>query len=392
MRVGIVRESRFLIISFAAIFLPCLLIRTAFGATWEKILGGDKTDIGYSVQQTTDGGYIIAGETYSFGVAVSDVYLIKTDATGEEVWSKTFGSTRYDRGKCVRQTTDGGYIVAGSMEPSGPGTDVYLIKTDANGDEIWSKTFGGGDYDYGESVQETADGGYVIAGYTQSFGAGNADVYLIKTDANGDEIWSKTFGGTELDAGHSVLQTGDGGYIIVGETRSFGKDDVYLIKTDANGVKVWDRFLGFGAGYSIQQTTDGGYIIAGVYPPNNYDVLLIKTDANGYAVWTKIIGGQWNDYAYSVQQTADGGYIVTGFIDSLGDGNFDVYLIKTDANGDEIWSKTFGGSVYDVGYSVIQTDNRGYIIVGRGSGGVYLIYYKPEDTVMPWIPLLLLGE
>lgn len=219
------RESRFLIISFAAIFLTCLLIRTAFGATWEKILGGDETDIGYSVQQTTDGGYIIAGETYSFGVAVSDVYLIKTDATGEEVWSKTFGSTRYDRGKCVRQTTDGGYIVAGSMEPSGPGTDVYLIKTDANGDEIWSKTFGGGDYDYGESVQQTDDGGYVIVGYTQSFGAGNADVYLIKTDANGDEIWSKTFGGSGYDVGYSIIQTDNSGYIIVG--RGYG--GVYLI-------------------------------------------------------------------------------------------------------------------------------------------------------------------
>ncbi|MFH1321476.1 MAG: T9SS type A sorting domain-containing protein, partial [Bacteroidota bacterium] len=184
-------------------------------------------------------GYIIAGHTLSFGAGNVDVYLIKTNADGDTIWTKTFGGTNEDKGYSVQQTTDGGYIIAGHTYSFGAGyTDVYLIKTNADGDTVWTKTFGGTSFDYGNSVQQTTDGGYIIAGYTMSFGAGNWDVYLIKTSAQGNTLWTKTFGGIYCDRGYSVQQTTDGGYIIAGDkwwSFATGDFDVYLIKTNTQG-------------------------------------------------------------------------------------------------------------------------------------------------------------
>jgi len=206
--------------------------------SWWRTYGGTGSDYGYSVQQTLDGGYIVAGSTGSFGAGGGDFYLIKTDASGDALWTRIYGGTGYDYGYSVQQTLDGGYIIAGYTQSSGAGSyDVYLIKTSASGDTLWTRTYGGADGDGGFSVQQTSDTGYIITGYTYSFGAESTDVYLIKTDASGDTLWTRTYGGTGYDYGRSVRQTLDGGYIIAGYTHSFGAgcDDVYLIKTDANG-------------------------------------------------------------------------------------------------------------------------------------------------------------
>jgi len=258
---------------------------------WSKTFGGSKDDEGDSVQQTSDGGYIVVGHTSSYGAGYSDVYLIKTDASGNKVWEKTFGGGNIDVGESVQQTSDGGYIVAGGTMPYGTGKGgVYLIKTDASGNKVWEKTFGGKD-DEGHSVQQTSDGGYIVAGITNSYGAGGYDVYLIKTDASGNKVWEKTFGGSKDEEWSSVQQTSDGGYIIAGDTMSYGAgvSDVYLIKTDASGNKVWEKTFGGNKGDSgklVQQTSDGGYIVVGTtnsYGAGVLNVYLIKTDANGNA-------------------------------------------------------------------------------------------------------------
>ena len=361
---------------------------TLWGQGWEQTYGGDGSDKGRSVQQTTDGGYIVTGFTNSFGNGFNDVYLIKTDENGNELWSKTFGGDGSDQGRSVQQTTDGGYIVTGFTNSFGNGErDVYLIKTDENGIEEWTKTFGDEDSYFGRSVQQTTDGGYIITGYTESIGNGGYDVYLIKTDENGNELWSQTFGGEGDDLSFSVQQTTDGGYIVTGFTNSFGNgnSDVYLIKTDGNGTKLWSQTFGGESheeGYSVQQTTDGGYIISGrteSFGNGNIDIYLIKIDENGNEQWSQTYGGSYNEIGYSFQQTTDGGYIITGWTDSFGNGNKDVYLIKTDENGNEQWSQNYGGSYNEIGYSVQQTTDGGYIItgnnesIGNGQDDVYLI-------------------
>ncbi len=381
------------ILILATIF-ECLLIVQVVVAEgppveWEKTFGGSGSDYAGSVQQTTDGGYIIAGRTDSYGAGSWDVWLIKTDPNGIDIWNKTFGGSGNDYADSVRQTTDGGYIIAGTTNSFGAGSyDVWLIKTDADGNDIWKKTFGGSFGDEGYSVQQTIDGGYIVAGWTSSYGVGLTDAWLIKTDADGNEIWNKTFGGSKSDQAYCVQQTTDGGYIISGLI-NFALGNMWLIKTDADGNKMWDKSFGGGsmeAGYSVQETTDGGYIIAGrtdSYGSGPLDVWFIKTDANGNDIWKKTFGGSGSDFAYSVQQTVDGGYILAGSTNSYGAGSWDIWLIKTDTDGNKIWNKTFGGSSDERGFSVQQTTDGGYIVTGNFISDVYLIKLSADCIDQP---------
>ncbi len=352
---------------------------TLWVGTYEGLLG---SEIGRSGQQTVDGGYIIAGYT-CYGVLQSDAYLVKTDALGDAVWTKTYGIAGSGYEDClisVCQTSDGGYIAVGFTNSFGAGAmDIWLMKIDANGDTVWTKTFGGIYNDWGYSVQPTADGGYIIAGSTVSYGAGGScDVYLIKTDASGNAVWTRTYGlAGRAENGFSVRQTSDGGYIVAG-CADGQYADVYLVKTAANGDTLWTKTYGdpnlASCGWSVQQTSDGGYIIAGSTQRDtevSMDVCLIKTNQNGDQQWFKQYGGDVADEGYSVCQTVNGGYIVAGFTGTMG--STDVYLIKTDANGDTCWTKTYGGIHSDGAWAVQQTSDQGYAVVGytRLSGELF---------------------
>jgi len=294
-----------------------LLVKTDSNGVeqWNTTFGAAKYDAGYSVQQTTDGGYIIAGAyTYVPPPGDYDAWLIKTDANGVQQWDQKFGGTFSDYAYSVQQTSDGGYILAGSTNPTNTNDDVYLIKTDASGIAVWTKSYGGGNDDYGQSVQQTSDGGYIVAGWTESFGAGLADVYLIKTDASGNTAWTKTYGGANYDDSRSVWQTSDGGYVIAGSTLSFGAgfSDVYLIKTDTTGNEQWNETFGgvqSDYGYWAQETTDGGYIIVGdtsSYGAGSSDVWLIKIGGGGPTLkLTSLLGAITNLNTGGTQSTFD---------------------------------------------------------------------------------------
>ncbi|MDD5529526.1 MAG: T9SS type A sorting domain-containing protein [bacterium] len=374
------------------------LFASAPDTLWTKTYGGNSNDYGNSVQQTSDSGFIITGWTYSFGAGDLDVYLVKTNSSGDTLWTRTFGGTNGDWGLSVQQTFDGGFIITGSTCSFGVNTpnfsNVYLVRTDSSGDTLWTRTFGETFDDYGNSVQQTQDSGFIIAEVTLS-GVGYNDAYLIKTNSSGALLWTNSYGGTFDDYGYSVKQASDGGFIITGYTSSTG-GDVYLIRTDSSGGMLWARTFGGtkgDCGNSVQQTKDGGFIVAGAttsFGTGNDDVYLIKTNSSGDTIWTRTYSRGVCNYGNSVQQTCDSGFIIAGTTNSFAAGisdSCDVYLVRTNSLGDTLWTKTLGGTKYDDGCSVQQTSDGGFIVVGIttsfGAGGsdVYLIRLGKETAV-----------
>ena len=346
--------------------------------TFEMTFGGPNSDGAGTVLQTPDEGYIILGQADDFDLRGS-LYLIKTDSLGDTMWTEnhTAHTPSCDGEPALDQTSDGGYVAVGYTS----GNEVRLVKMDSLGDVTWSKTFPAATNQYGHSVQQTLGGGYIIAGHSFPL---PGKVNVIKTDPSGSLLWQNTYGGGGEDAGWSVCETFDGHYVIAGGTYSFGpSQDVYLIKMDSLGDTTWTKTYGSAArdaAKCVKQTPDGGYIITGyTFAPGTTDVYLVKTDSLGDSLWAKLYGGIHADGGESVDQTLDGGYIITGKTASFGAGGYDLYLIRTDSIGDTIWTRTYGGSLNDVGKSVRQTQDGGYIIAGytesSGAGGfdVYLI-------------------
>ena len=350
-------------------------------------------DYGYSVQQISDGGFIIAGKIYSSGTG-PDAALIRTDSLGNALWIKTYGGTNNDEGRSVQQTKDGGFVMAGFTQSFGTGiADFYSVRTDSLGDTLWTKTYGGPDWDEGWSVQQTTDGGFIIAGCTLPLNPtpNYGDFYIVRTDSVGDTLWTRTYGGDTTDFCYSVQQTKDGGFVMAGFTLSFGagQGDVYLVKIDSMGDTLWTKAFGgtnLDEGWSIQQTTDDGFIIAGITFSFGIDgdVYLIRTDSSGNTLWTKTYGGTKWDNGFSAKQTIDGGFIIVGYTTSFGAGYYDVYIVRTNSLGDTLWTKTVGGDTTDLGWSVQQTKDGGFIIVGLtesfgvGSTDIYLIRLGKE--------------
>jgi hypothetical protein len=399
---------------------------------WQNTIGGDNEDELNSIQQTTDGGYILGGNSLSeisgdkteASQGFSDYWVIKLDATGQTIeWQNTIGGQDYDKLNSIQQTTDGGYILGGysssgisgdKTEASKGSNDYWVVKLDATGQTIeWQNTIGGNVHDELTTIQQTADGGYILGGYSQSgisgdkteLNQGSWDYWVVKLDATGQTIeWQNTIGGSNRDELNSIQQTADGGYILGGYSESGadgdkneanqGDKDYWVIKLDATGQTIeWQNTLGGSDKeflYSIQQTTDGGYILGGnslseisgdktEASQGFSDYWVIKLDATGQAIeWQNTLGGSGYDILNSIQQTTDGGYILGGYSNSgmSGDktetiiGYFDYWVIKLDATGQTIeWQNTIGGSSNDFLNSIQQTIDGGYILGGYSESG-----------------------
>ncbi|MCH7497295.1 MAG: hypothetical protein IH971_05535 [Candidatus Marinimicrobia bacterium] len=361
--------------------------------SFHRTFGGPGEDEGSSVHQTSDGGYIVAGVTSPQGGGARNVWLLKVGAGGAEEWSRTFdsGPGYYEGGEALQMTTDGGYVIVGATLNRLPSDyDIRLIRTNGNGRQLWTRTYGGNGWDWGGFVSQTGDGGFIITGWTDSQGSGGGDLWLVKTDAQGEEEWTRTYGGIENEQGNCVQPTPDGGYIVTGATssNSVGEDDLWLIKTDAKGVPSWMRVLGgsgFDEGHFVALTTDRGYIVVGSttsFGSGKSDVWLIKLDSAGRVAWTKTFGGSEWDWGNAVHETPDGGYIIVGTTLSFGAGESDIWLIKTDREGEELWSRTYGGDDLEFGLSVQPAADGGYIIAGRtysfGAGASDLLLIKTD--------------
>jgi predicted secreted protein len=370
---------------------------------FNRAFGGSKSDVAYRVIQTSDGGYALVGQTSSYGAGLTDAWLVKVDSEGNLLWNKTYGGPSDDTASCILQTADSGFILAGLTASFGSGgSDYWLVKTDSQGKMQWNKTFGGAKNDLATYAAQTSDGGFVLVGWEESFGAGGEDIWLIKTDANGGMQWSKTYGGALNDEAYFVAQIGDGGFALVGDTASFSStQNALFIKTDPEGNLIWNKTYG-GEGIEAWQSLlqlDDGYVLGGwtsSFGAGSMDAWLMKTDQGGNALWNMTFGGQFDDAAYSMIKADDGGYALAGSNRASASAPLDFWLIKTDADGTLQLEQTFGGDFDDVTYSLIQAGDKGFVMAGEsafstgGDKDALLVKTSPSQVTAEPTPFLTL--
>ncbi len=366
--------------SFLLVFLDVYLLIVMNGIVqaqpsvkWEKVYGGIQNDYGTGIDQVPDGGFIISGRTQSRGAGLHDAWLVRTDENGDTLWTKTFGYFGDDYATAIQVTRDSGFIMIGNTRSIGAGgSDWWALKTDSNGVLQWEKTYGGVEDDECMAMQQTSDGGYIFSGYSRSFSHGLGDMWLVKTDANGVVEWSNNFGGSGFDGSHWVAQTFDSGYISAGFTLSYGAGsaDFWLVKTNAVGDSVWSKTYG-GAdedrSFFVAQTADSGFILTGRYGwtgAGDGQIWILKTDQAGDTSWTKFFGGINDESAGYIHETTDGDFIVLGSTTSFGAGLGDVWLLKLDASGNELWNETYGYVGYDIASRLYPLADGGHVLTG----------------------------
>jgi hypothetical protein len=389
---------------------------------WDRRFGGGAYDTATSAQQTSDGGYVIAGFSRSLAGGDKsqesrgdfDFWMVKVDANGNKQWDRRFGGTAPDICSVVQQTPDGGYILGGTSasgiggdktEGSRGGFDYWIVKVDATGNKQWDRRFGGSANDNLTALRATPDGGYILAGFSASPAGGDkthgsrgdSDYWIVKTDAQGRKQWDRTLGGSANDFCSAVQPTPDGGYLVGGYSwsnvggdkteNSRGQSDYWIVKLDVRGRKQWDRTFG-GSGFDnmtdLQPTADGGYVLGGTSSSGangdkwedtrgGSDYWLVKVRTNGTMQWNTRFGGTGADTLSALRQTADGGYILGGSSDSPagGDktegtrGGQDFWIVKTDADGNKRWDRRFGGGDSDMLFGIQQTVDGGYFLAGQ---------------------------
>jgi hypothetical protein len=308
---------------------------------WTKTFGGAKPDFINHILPTADGNYFLIGYSQSYGGGDYDEWLLKIDPSGTLIWSKTYGGYGNDLGRDIIATTDGNYMIVGSSNSPGLGaSDANLIKIDPAGAVIWNKLYGGNGHDYGNCTKQCPDGGYILLGQSFSYGAGNGDAYLVKTDANGDTVWTKTFGGSQSDEGVYITANSDDSFTFVIRDSSFaGRDiDIGIVKTDKDGNEIWSKRYGGGLKDTpkmIQPTSDGGYIVAAIsrsFGKINPDMWIMKFNSTGDTTWTRFYGGPSNEHCYVVRELPDGTYIATGKTASSGP-DVEVMFLKLNSIG-----------------------------------------------------------
>jgi len=380
---------------------------------WQKCLGGTNRDEGLSITQTFDSGYVFGGWTMSTDGDISsvhgsyDYWVIRLNSVGDTLWQRSLGGSGYNYATCVQQTSDSGFIITGyttsndgDVSGNHGSYDIWVVKLFPSGTIEWQKCYGGTAGEFSQSIRQTSDGGYIVANKSNSINGdvngnhGLEDFWIVKLNNIGDTLWEKSFGGPENDRPFSVWQTFDQGYIVSGLSHSIKGNitahhgttasyDNWVVKLDSTGIMEWEKSLGGSnneMSAAVQQTSDSGYIIAGQSESidgdvtgnhGNYDYWVVKLNPAGDTLWQKSYGGTASDIATSIEQTSDSGYIVAGYSASndgdvtVNQGAHDYWMVKLNASGNIVWQKSVGGTADDWAYSVHQTFEYGYVLAGN---------------------------
>ncbi|MGB9960580.1 MAG: hypothetical protein ACPLKQ_08740 [Candidatus Bathyarchaeales archaeon] len=320
------------------------LVRTdAYGnMLWNKVYGGEDEEVAYALVETSDGGFALAGLTLSFGAGSRDFWLVKTDAYGNMLWNHTYGGRAEEIAYALIETSDGGLAILGTTYSFGAGSiDFWLVRTDAYGNMVWNRTYGGPDAEEARALVETSDGGFALAGFTDSFGAGGSDFWLVKTDAYGNMLWNHTYGGPSSEFAWALVETSDGGLALAGWTVDFIYCITWVVKIDAYGNMLWNHtYGGLGGARALVETSDGGLALAGS------GSCLFKTDAYGNVEWNRTYGRA--EYRALVE-TSDGGFVIAGTTHGVGAGGLDFWLVKTEP------------IISPLAVSIVSPENKTYI-------------------------------
>lgn len=357
---------------------PCV---AQWDTAWTKTFGGEASDRGYSVLETTDGGFLIAGLTYSFGAGNSDAWIIRTDSAGDVMWERVYGGKGDDRAYWVTEMMDGGYAVAGESSSSSAGSaDGWLLRLDEVGDTMWTRTLGGEGRDWLEGVVSTPDGGVIVVGGTASAGPEGTEFWIIRLDSLGHEVWVRAFGGEGDQWAEEVRLTSDGEYLVPGWTiqGQGGQPDGMVVLIDLAGEVRWNRVFGgplWDGAKSGVEAPDGGYVISGVTTADDgrgRDAWVLRLDNGGDALWTRNFGGAGDDWSFSILARRQGDFVATGRTSSKGAGDADLWVIHLDSEGGLLWDGTFGGPGYDLGTMIAPVTSGGFVLIGftnsTGSG------------------------
>ena len=352
---------------------------------FSKVFGAYDAEMGYSIQHTSDNGYIISGATSSYWATdslprifktqhgVTDAIIAKLDSMGEAEWIYAYGGELFESAFNVQETNDGQYFFAGYTNSTGAGLyDIWIVKLDNNGTQIWEKTIGGQNSDLGLHSDLTADGGYIITGYTIPDGQTDKDFYLVKIDVNGNVEWEKTYGDSSSQTAKYIQETSDSGFIIAGDSwTATTNNDIYIVKTDRDGDTIWETKIiesNNDQAFSIKET-NSGYILIGTTTSlgmGNKDIWVIKLDNQGSVEWNKTYGGEALEYGFDIIQHGNG-YVFTGSTSSYGTEFYDIWILKIDASGELIWDVIYGGPMIDIGRAIIENQSGGFTLLGQTS-------------------------
>ena len=378
---------------------------------WNMTYGGIANEWCADIIATTDGGYCLLGDTWSYGAGGVDLWLVKVSATGSLEWNQTYGGSQDDHAGALLQTRDGGYILAGltgSYGHIGAG-DIWLVKTDNMGITQWNRTFVGDGGSFASDIIQTEDGGYVPVGELRKLELSDPlsnsspmvahnDMWLVKTTEQGDHQWNYTYSHSDLaeDTALAIALSSDGGYILVGNTQPLYKEklDILVVKTDADGMVTWIKSFGGNENenaFDVLQTIEGGYTLVGStgsYGQGEEDIWLISLNKEGNMLWNATYGGPMEDVALSFIQTTDEAFTIIGYTESFGAGRQDIWVIRADKRGTLQWNQTIGGTMEDIGGGILALDNNEYIVAGHtrsfGQGMFDLWLVKLGKKQLPW--------